>query len=277
MKRNILLPTDFSDNAWSAAVYALHLYKEIECKFYFLHSIKMNASTMSNFSNKLLKVMSENALKELNDLKSMAENANANANHEFEIILSTNDLQNAIETSIHNYGIDLIVMGTKGVTGAKGFLFGSDTVHIIKKIKSCPILIVPDEFDFVKPMQIAFPTDFKRFYGEEIPPIKRLAELYNSKIRIVHINEEDKLNQIQEYNLEMLKTYLKKYAHSFHWMPDYAKKTQEINDFIEELGINILVMINYKHSLIENIVKEPVIKKIGFKPIIPVLIIPCSI
>jgi MinD superfamily P-loop ATPase len=60
-------------------------------------------------------------------------------------------------------------------------------------------------------------------------------------------------------------------------MPDYAKKTQEINDFIEELGVNILVMINYKHSLIESIVKEPVIKKIGFKPIIPVLVIPCSI
>jgi nucleotide-binding universal stress UspA family protein len=277
MKKNILLPTDFSDNAWSAAVYALHLYKEAECKFYFLHSTKMTVSTMSNFSNKLLKVMSDNALKELSDLKSMAENANANANHEFEIILSTADLQHAIETSINSHSIDLIVMDTKGTTGAKGYLFGSHTVRIIKKIKSCPILIVPDEFDFVEPTQIAFPTDFKRFYGEEILPLKRLTELYNSKIRIVHLSEEDKLSHIQEYNLEMLKTYLKNYAHSFHWMPDYAKKTQEINDFIEELGVNILVMINYKHSLIESIVKEPVIKKIGFKPIIPVLVIPCSI
>jgi nucleotide-binding universal stress UspA family protein len=261
MKKNILLPTDFSDNAWSAAVYALHLYKEAECKFYFLHSTKMTVSTMSNFSNKLLKVMSDNALKELSDLKSMEENTNANA----------------IETSINSHSIDLIVMDTKGTTGAKGYLFGSHTVRIIKKIKSCPILIVPDEFDFVEPTQIAFPTDFKRFYGEEILPLKRLTELYNSKIRIVHLSEEDKLSHIQEYNLEMLKTYLKNYAHSFHWMPDYAKKAQEINDFIEELGVNILVMINYKHSLIESIVKEPVIKKIGFKPIIPVLVIPCSI
>lgn len=277
MKTNILFPTDFSDNAWSAAVYALHLYKETECKFYFLHSTKMTVSTMSNFSNKLLKVMSDNALKELNDLKSMAENSNAKANHEFEIILSTEDLQNALETTIHNYSIDIIVMGTKGAAGAKGFLFGSHTVRIIKKIKNCPILIVPEEFDFEEPKQIAFPIDFQRFYGEELLPIKRLAELYNSKIRILHISEEDKLSQLQEYNLEMLKTYLKNYEYSFHWMPDYAKKTQEINDFIEELDINILVMINYKHSLIESIIKEPIIKKIGFKPIVPVLVIPCVI
>lgn len=277
MKTNILFPTDFSDNAWSAVVYALHLYKETECKFHFLHSIKMTASTMSNFSNKLLKVMSDNALNELNDLKSMAENSNANANHEFEIILSTEDLQGAIDTAIQKYNIDIIVMGTKGTNGAKGFILGSNTIRIIKKIKNCPILIVPDEFDFVEPKQIAFPTDFHRFYGEEILPIKRLAELYNSKIRVLHINEEDKLTQIQEYNLEMLKNYLKNYECSFHWMPDYAKKTQEINDFIEELDINMLVMINYKHSLIESIIKEPVIKKIGFKPIIPVLVIPCLI
>lgn len=277
MKTNILLPTDFSDNAWSAAVYALHLYKDVECKFYFLHSTKMTVSSLSNFSNKLLRVMSDNALKELNELKSMAENSNANANHEFDIILSSNDLQSAIDTIIDNRSIDLIVMGTKGTTGAKGFLLGSNTVRIIKKVKNCPILIVPDEFDFVKPTQIAFPTDFNRFYGEEIVPLKRLAELYNSKIRVLHINEEDQLNQIQEYHLEMLKKDLKNYEFTFHWMPDYSKKTQEINDFIETLHINILVMINYKHSLIESIIKEPIIKKIGFEPIVPVFVIPCSI
>ena len=141
----------------------------------------------------------------------------------------------------------------------------------------CPVLIVPDEFDFVEPKQIAFPTGFNRFYDEEILPLKRLSELYDSKIRILHINEEEKLTHLQDYNYTMLKMYLKNHECSFHWMPDYAKKTQEINDFIEELNINILVMINYKHSFIESIVKEPIIKKIGFHPSIPFLVIPCVI
>ncbi|WP_296381523.1 universal stress protein [Winogradskyella sp.] len=274
MKKNILLPTDFSDNAWCAAVYALKLYAEEECVFYFLHSTKMKTSTMSNISNRLLKVMSDNAKEELLELKEMAENANVNANHEFKIILSIEAMDDAIEFAIQKYKIDLIVMGTKGATGAKEIFFGSNTVKIIKHIKSCPILLVPHEYDFVEPKQIAFPTDYNRFYGEELLPLKRLVELYNSKIRIVHINEEKNLSHLQDYNVAMLKTYLENYPHSFHWMPDYTKKANAIVDFIEELNINILVMINYKHSFIESIINEPVIKKIGFHATVPFFVIP---
>lgn len=276
MKKNILLPTDFSDNAWSAAVYALKLYEEEVCTFHFLHSSKMKISAMSNMSNKLMRVMEENAMKELSELKEMAVNANANANHSFEVILSTHDLQSTMEVVIKKENIDLIVMGTKGVTKATEIVFGSNTVNIIKKVRSCPILVVPDEFDFVKPEQIAFPTDFNRFYGEEILPLTLLADLYNSKIRIVHIYKEDELTELQEKNLNHLKSSLEDYPHSFHWMPDYGKKKEAIIDFIDELDINILVMINYKHSFIESIVKEPVIKKLGFQPTIPFLVIPCK-
>lgn len=276
MKKNILLPTDFSDNAWSAAVYALKLYKDEVCTFYFLHSSKMKVSAMSNMSNKLMRVMAENAMKELTDLKDMAQNTNANANHSFEIILSTNDLRDAMETVIEKNKIDLVVMGTKGATKAKEIVFGSNTVTTIKNIKNCPVLAIPNEYDFVKPEQIAFPTDFNRIYGNELSELKNMAELYNSKIRVLHINVEDNISEKQEQNLDQLKAALADYQHSFHWMPDYGTKDQAIKDFIEELNINILVMINYRHSFIENIIKEPVIKKLGFQPSIPFLVIPCT-
>ena len=274
MKKNILLPTDFSDNAWSAVVYALKLYEEELCTFYFLHSTKMKVSTMSNMSNKLLRVMAENAMNELSELKELAETSNANANHSFEIILSSNDLFHSMETIIEKNNIDMVVMGTKGATGAKEIVFGSNTVNSIKKIKNCPVLAVPDEFDFVIPEQIAFPTDFNRLYGAELQPLLDLADLYNSKIRLLHINKEDSISEAQDYNLDQLKVALENYEYSFHWMPDYSKKDEAIKDFIDELNINILVMINYKHSFIESLVKEPVIKKLGFQPTIPFLVIP---
>jgi nucleotide-binding universal stress UspA family protein len=275
MKKNILLPTDFSDNAWSAAVYALKLYAEEVCTFYFLHSTKINVSVMSNLSNKLLDIMTKNDMIELQELKEMAETVDANANHDFDIILSTEDLKDAIESAIKKFNIDLVVMGTKGATKGRELFLGSNTVDIIKNMELCPIMAIPDEFDFEEPKQIAFPTDFNRFYGEELLPLKQLADLNNSKIRIVHINKEDNLTSVQDYNLAMLKAYLEDYPHTFHWMPDYDKKTKEINDFIEELDINILVMINYNHSLIEQLIKEPVIKKIGFHPKVPFMVIPC--
>jgi len=275
MKQHILLPTDFSDNSWYAIVYALRFYADKECTFYLLHTTKMNVSTMSNLSNKLTDIVNENAMTELEELKEQVERANANPNHKFEIILRSEDLEKAIKFVVNKYNISLVIMGTNGASGAKEFFFGSNTVKVIKRMNLCPVLTIPSTHDFVVPKQIAFPTDFNRFYdATELQPLKDLADVYNSKIRIVHINVEEKLNDVQEHNLTILKKYLEDYEHSLHWMPDYTKKAKEINVFIEDLEIDILVMINYRHSFLESIINEPVIKKIGFNPIVPFLIIP---
>jgi len=267
-KVNILLPTDFSDNAWSAAVYAFKLYADKECMFYFLHSNLNGTKT-------LLSTMDEKAMKELKELKEMAEVSNANANHSFEILLSPEKLLKAIEVEVEKHKIDLVVMGTRGSSATKEFFYGSNTVHIINKMRQCPVFVVPDEYDFIEPKQIAFPTDFNRFYDEKkVEYLKHFADLFNSKIRVVHIKTENQLDEIQEYNYAVLKKHLEDCNCSFHWMPDYTKKVEEIHIFIEDLKIDILAMINYKHSLLESIVKEPVIKKIGLRPVIPFLVIP---
>lgn len=90
----------------------------------------------------------------------------------------------------------------------------------------------------------------------------------------MHINVEKELNDIQEYNYTMLKEFLGDYEHSFHWIPDYEKKANEITEFIQDLEIDILAMVNYKHNIFEYFIKEPVIKKLGLHPIIPFLVIP---
>lgn len=47
-----------------------------------------------------------------------------------------------------------------------------------------------------------------------------------------------------------------------------------IANFIEDLGIDLLVMVNYKHGLIEKIVNEPIIKNLAYHPNVPMLVIP---
>lgn len=275
MKRHILLPTDFSDNSWSAIDYALKLFSREECSFYLLNSIALKASTMTNFSHSLLKVMKENANKELYELKQQIEASDTSTGHQFHVIVSSLDLYDAIEIEVKANSIDLVVMGTKGATGAKELFLGSNTVRVIKKLKSCPLLIIPDEYDFVTPRQIAFPTDYKRNISEEeLLPLKAMVDIHNSKIRILHINEEEKLSKEQEHNYDCLKTHLQDYTHSFHWMPDYSSKANEIREFIQDLEIEMLAMLNYKKSCIQRIANEPVIKKIGFQTLVPFLVIP---
>lgn len=275
MQKKIVLPTDFSDNAWNAIIYAIQLYANESCKFYLLHSMKMKASTMSNLSNRLLSTIRNTAIKDMLELKQMIERVNANANHSFEIIISDKNLKEALESAIKMYQIQMIIMGTKGAGGATEYFFGSNTVNVINKVRLCPILTIPNIFDFTEPKKIAFSTDFNRIYKEkELVPLKELADLYNSDINIVHLNNEVHLDEFQEYNSKILENYIKEYKYHFYWIPNYAKKAEDINDFIKEQKINMLVMVNYKHSFIEKITKEPVIKTIGFHPVVPFLVIP---
>lgn len=276
MRHHILIPTDFSENAWSASLYALKLYANEPCTFYLLHTWTFSNSGMRTYiTSTYLDTLKEETKKKLEALKDQLKGESTNSTHQMEIIYSTDTLLSTIEKAIKDHKINLVIMGTKGATGAKELLFGSNTVNVINKIRLCPVLIVPDQFEFVKPKKIAFPTDFNRFYGEELLHIKHLAKLHNSKISIVHINGKENLTEKQNYNLAMLKAYLEDYKHRFHWMTNFDKKEHAIKVFIEELDIDVLTMINYKHSIIERIIKEPTITKIGFNPVVPFLVIPC--
>ncbi|MCA0133383.1 universal stress protein [Winogradskyella alexanderae] len=273
--KKILLPTDFSDNSWSAIVYALKLFQDEYCTFYILNSTAFKASAMSNLSNTLLRKMKDNALVELLEIRDQIISSDANANHEFHTVLSTHPLTEAIDTEVRQSEIDLVVMGTKGATGAKEIFMGSNTVKVIKKMKHCPVLLVPDEYDFVIPRQIAFPTDFKVEYSDkQLKPLVDMADLHDSKIRILHINEEEALSQEQDYNYTNLKDKLSNFSSTFHWMPDYSSKEVEIKEFVKDLEIDMLAMVNNKHNCLERIIREPVIKKIGFRPLIPFLVMP---
>lgn len=275
MKHHILLPTDFSDNAWSAAMYALKLYSNEPCTFYLLHNWTFtNSGSRTYITSHYLDTLKEASKKRLEELKDQLKAESTNANHQFDIVYSTGSLMPTIKKAIKAHNINLVIMGTKGATGAKEILFGSNTVNVINKIRLCPVLVVPDSHQFEPPKQIAFPTDFNRFYGEELLPLKQLSKLYNAKIKIVHINGTENLTKKQNYNLAMLKAYLENYQSSLHWMPDFGTKEQAIKDFIEEFKIDVLAMINYKHSFIEKLTKEPVINKIGFHPVVPFLVIP---
>ncbi len=275
MRHHILIPTDFSENAWSAALYALKLYANKPCTFYFLHAWTfVNTGSRTYISPSYIDKLQDTSKAELSALKDRAMSESTNSEHAMKTIFTTDSLIDSLIFAIGKQRIDLLVMGTKGATGAKEFLLGSNSVSVINKIKLCPVMLVPDNYEFETPGQIAFPTDFNRLYGEELLAIKKLAALHDSAINILHINGMDKLTDAQRNNFDILQEYLKDDKHTFYWKADYAKKEQAIMDFIKENNINILTMINYNQSFIERLTKEPVINKLGFHTEIPFVIIP---
>ncbi|MBO3098945.1 universal stress protein [Gelidibacter pelagius] len=275
-KNNILIPTDFSANAWSAVVYALNLYAEQDCTFYFLNSISLaHADSRSYITAKYLETLTETSKNELNALKDRAAQLNSNAKHKFEVISTSEEITLAIKRAVKINNIDLVVTGTKGVTGVNRYFLGSNTVKIIQSLKSCPMIAIPNAYEFKVPKHIAFPTDFTRVYeAKELQALLNFADLHRAHIYVLHINLQSELNERQEANMRDLQAHLVNHQYTFHWMEKSGTKSDEINEFVADFNIDVLAMVNYRHSFVERVIKEPVIKKIGFQPIVPFLVIP---
>ena len=278
--KNILLPTDFSENAWNATQYALELYKNDACHFYLLntytpaivHSRFMAVNTEGRLLEDACHSASEQGLKKL--LKRLSQNQ-LHPEHHFSTISSFNLLTEQIKETVEELNIDMIITGTQGASGLKEIFLGSNTVRIIKSKLSCPVLVVPESYSFKAPKEIALVTDFKRnFDAAVIAPIKQMAIHLEARVRIMHINENEQLNKYQKSNLSILEEYLSEVRTSLHWMPHFASKADVIQAFIEELGIDMLAMVRYSHSFLEELTREPVITKVAFHTNIPLLTIP---
>jgi nucleotide-binding universal stress UspA family protein len=195
--------------------------------------------------------------------------------HSFQTISRQGELVAIVSELVEALEIDLVVIGNKGRSELEAIFFGSNALHIIGEIKKCPILTIPKELDFKPPKSIAFVTDYSRPYDAGLlHPLVTMANRYGAKIRVMHINETEELSRAQDINLGILMEYLKPYNCTAHWMPLYKSKATAIHDFLRELDIDILAMVNYQHSLIQELTHEPVIKRMAFNPDIPFLVIP---
>ncbi len=278
--KNILLPTDFSENAWNATRYAIELYRKKPCTFYLLntytpaivHSRFMAASVQGGLPEDNVKTRSENGLR---DVVNQIFESCKYPDHQFETISSFSLLADEIRDLVDSADIDLIVTGTKGASGFEEVFMGSNTVRIIKGVRKCPVLVVPENYDYVKPARIAFATDFRRNFSRDVMlPLTSLAANLNASIHIVHINESEELDKYQQANKDMLAEFFEPIEHQFHWMPYFSGKSDVIQYFLKEFDMSMLALVHYKHGFLEELIREPVVKRVAFHSKIPLLVMP---
>ncbi len=278
--KKILIPTDFSENAWNAIGYASKLFKDYECTFFLLHIY--TPAIFSSIEGVPANTGMEDAsmvfsLNKLQKLESKIKNELPVQNHNFVHKVSANFLSNEVKEIVQKEKIDLVIMGTKGATGAASVFMGSNAVRVIKTVKNCPVLVIPEGSDFIVPSEIAFSTDFKRFYSyNELQPLIDFATLFDAAIRIVYVEQqgEKELTKEQQFNLNMLEKYFKDVKHYRHTLTRDDSVADSLKVFTKELDIYLLAMLYYKHSFVEKLTREPIVKRVAFQIQIPFLIIP---
>ncbi|MUU79689.1 universal stress protein [Winogradskyella endarachnes] len=277
--KNILLPTDFSDNSWNAIKYAIQLFKDEICTFHLLNTytpIIYNVEYVLGYPAQfgLGDAIRDTAQENLKDLTTkISQTFEKNPKHKFITVARFNTLISGVKEYTSEHQTDLIIMGTKGATGAEEILFGSNTVHVFKEIK-CPVLAIPSGFKFEKPLEILFPTDLEVDYNAfKIEILKQIAMDNHSRINALHVSTGNDLTFKQINSQLKLESLFKGSSYLFH-IYDSMNVTDAINKFQIKAKINLIAMINNKHSFFENLFHRSPLNQIGFHLKVPFLVLP---
>lgn len=278
--KNILLPTDFSENSWNAIKYALQLFKNQSCKFYLLNTYTpvvyhLEYVMVEPAQFGMINDVREKSLQDLDTFKTRIKNEFNNPKHTIETISAFNTLITEIKDIVESKAIDYVVMGTTGASGVKEILFGSNTVHVFKNVK-CPILAIPSDFNFETPREVLFPTDYEISYKPyHLKPIIDIISLHPTILNILYMSYGYDLSDQQKKNKKILENYFEKVSHLFHNVSNQTV-AEGIANFQLKTRINLLIMINNKHSFFENLFFKSTVNQIGFHLNVPFLVIPAK-
>ena len=276
MKR-ILLPTDFSDNSFKAIDYGLSLLKNEKCTFFLLNTYMPPVYHTEYLLGSpgqigLGDMIREDSKNNLNELKEKLETEYKNPLHTFVTHSALNMLTEEISHMTEAEDIDLVIMGTQGATGAQEILFGTNTVHAIRSSK-CPVLAIPQGYAYQDPKSILFPTDYEVDYsGKKLAAMLHIATGHDAQVHVMHVITPLELDSKQLSNQQTLKKMLGSNG-KFHEVESDEIITA-INKFQESTKIDMLCMIQNKHTFLERMFIEPIIKKIGFHVKVPFLVLP---
>ncbi|SDS17472.1 Nucleotide-binding universal stress protein, UspA family [Formosa sp. Hel1_31_208] len=273
--RQILIPTDFSDNAMNAVKYALELFKYEKAEIYFLHTYQDEVYKEIELLNNdaiepLIESCRSRSEEQLKSLLATVSGIWPNPRHRYHKISAYNALVDEIDLLSEGKNIDIIVMGTKGKTNDRSLTFGSNTLQVLKYV-SCPVLSIPANYDYTQPKHILFPTNYMIPYKRrELNLLCEMASPYRAVIDMVYISKSEKLSRRQEDNKDFLSHELCK--NSLNYKTIESKSiVNAIFTYIKENNIDMLVMVNSRHSFLEQMLFHSTIDEMSLHLDIPFL------
>ncbi len=274
--RKILVPTDFSDNAFNALQYASQVFKYEKSEVYVIHAYAdevyaQDTSMQRSYFEKLKEVTSQNSEKQLKQILKKIKEYSPNPNHKYKTISVFGTLVEEVNEWVNQENMDIVVMGTRGRTNDRSITFGSNTLQVLKYV-DCPVLAIPESYEYHPPKEVLFPTNYMIPYKRR--EMKLLCELtgsFRSTIHMLYIDPIKNLSMRQLDNQELLRLCLRKPELVFETTPE-KDKTIAITKYIVHRNIDLLVIVNSRHSYMEDMLYRSTIDKIGLHIKIPFLV-----
>jgi nucleotide-binding universal stress UspA family protein len=275
--RKILVPTDFSENAFNAIKYACQVFKYEKSKFTIVHAYadevyQQDASMQRSMRDQLKETIFNRSEDHLARLRSEILDYSPNPQHSFEFLSAFGVLIDVVNDLVNEKDIDIVVMGTRGSTNDRKITFGSNTLQVLRYVH-CPVLAIPEHYEYHAPREILFPTNYMVPYNRrELKLLSEMTGSFRSNIHLLYIDPIEHLSHRQEDNKYFLEECLQKQKLRFETSKE-KNKTIAITKYILHKKIDMLVIVNSRHSYMEDMLYRSTIDKIGLHVKIPFLVL----
>lgn len=268
----ILLPTDFSDNAWKALNFAANLQSHIdEMELVILHSFLPFYTGFQSAQENQAQYDSgfEISQKRMNSLEQKIKSHFPNL--KYRLVIKDGTLYNSIQDIREELPIKAIVMGSKGSTGLQANLIGSQTFEVGKRV-DLPLIIIPEKYEFKPNQEAVFLTNFERNDGDALEIMKSL--IHPQLIHFVHFAEtstsetlSDKLEEhVQNLNLEGVE-----YKTSIYPIREF-EDSKQIKERVKELNWSLITLNPVERGFFENLFTKSFSRPLIHSSEVPILL-----
>lgn len=277
---NILVPTDFSENALNAFRYAVWFADYYRADIHLLHVVYPAAAPMDHptLSTQMMQQQIETA-KEV--MKSFAESAMvpapAGSEPDFLPTITTDVLvgtpQDQVQSLVEEKGYDLVIMGTQGEHNTLEKTFGSVTSAVMQKA-NCPLIVVPEKTTVRKIETIAYATNFTEADPFFIWQIGKLLNPFNAIMRVVHVEKSP--NEKRPLKMNDLKAFFRENppALQVNYHSIAAKSIEtELKEFEETWEVDLMVMARPNRGFFERLFHRSMTKHMTFNTTVPLMIL----
>jgi nucleotide-binding universal stress UspA family protein len=253
---NILIPTDFSENSIYAIEYASFVAKVQKVKLIILHITKDEESVKA----------------QLSDIKALPFLKDA----DFEVVIREGkNISKTINRVGIEFDIELIVMGSNGVSNVGELLMGSTTENVIRN-SQFNVLTIKHKMLTVGINTILFPSDFSTESYKVFEIVKAFADKFNAKIHLLRVVTSDRKKGSNTVN-DKMNAFIEHFA-----LPENSFKKAIYRDKSRELGVlnysidndvDMIAMGSHGKGVVKKLVKESISQDLvrnTFKPIMTV-------
>lgn len=275
--RKIIIPTDFSENAFNALKYAAELFKYERSEFFVLHAYAdevydFDKATTPEALENYKATVKKKCDGELEKILDRIRQLYSNPKHTFYAVSAFGLLIDEVNDLAEKENADLIITATRGVTNDRKLTFGSNTLQIIKYVQ-CPVLSIPEKYKFCDPQRILFPTNYLLPYQRrELKLVGGIARSFCSEVHMLYVSPFSSETYRQKDNKQAILEHLYDVKVEQH-REELSDKTEAIQKVTDDLNINLLILVNSRHSYLENILYSSTIDKIGISPKVPFLVL----